>query len=151
MLSLPWLPLHPQATILQCHEARPRSAPSTLYCVPRREKQTGPSIVQVLTPAKPLTRSRVGKVCPPSFNGAGRLDRIFTGPFASSGFVSAAVGLVDVGDLGDEWVVGVGVGQHGAYGEENYDGSMSIGRKSGMGGVTFGDCQGWGPLITEDI
>jgi hypothetical protein len=56
-----------------------------------------------------------------------------------------------VGDLGDEWVVGVGVGQHGAYGEENYDGSMSIGRKSGMGRVTFGDCQGWGPLITEDI
>jgi len=48
--------------------------------------------------------------------------------------VTLAVCLVGVGDFGDEWVVGVGVGEHGANGEEN-----------------FADGQRGRPLVPEDI
>jgi len=48
------------------------------------------------------------------------LDRIFTGPFTCCSLISTAVGLVDVGDFGDKWVVGVRIGEHGADGEEDY-------------------------------
>lgn len=46
------------------------------------------------------------KVVAPSLNG------VLAGPLSSRGLVSGAVGLVDVGNLGHEGVVGVRVGQH---------------------------------------
>jgi hypothetical protein len=47
------------------------------------------------------------------------LDGIFTSPLPGCGFVSRTVGLVNMCDFRYEWVVGVGVGEHGADGEEN--------------------------------
>jgi len=64
----------------------------------------------------------------------GGLDGVFSGPFPRSGFVPCAVSFVDVGDLGDEWVVGIWIGEHGADGKED-----------------FGDSQGGAPLITKNI
>ena len=45
----------------------------------------------------------------------GCLDGVLSGPLPSRGFVAGTVGLVDVGDFGDKWVVGVGVCEHRAY------------------------------------
>jgi hypothetical protein len=50
---------------------------------------------------------------------AGRLDGVLPRPLPGGGLVARAVGLVDVGDLGDERVVGVGVGQHAADGQQD--------------------------------
>ena len=48
-----------------------------------------------------------------------QLDRILSSPFPRSIFVSRAVGLVDMGDFGDERIIGVRVGKHGTDGEED--------------------------------
>lgn len=48
-------------------------------------------------------------------------------------------------DFWDEGVVWVGVGEHRADGEENYIKRMR------EWGYTFGDCEGRGPLITENV
>jgi hypothetical protein len=47
------------------------------------------------------------------------LNGILAGPLAGRGLVSGSVGLVDVGNLGHQRVVGVGVRQHGADGQQN--------------------------------
>jgi hypothetical protein len=47
------------------------------------------------------------------------LDGVLSGPLPGGGLVASAVGLVDMCDLGDERVVGVGVCEHGADGEEH--------------------------------
>ena len=47
------------------------------------------------------------------------LDGVLPGPLPGGGLVASAVGLVDMCDLGDEGVVGVGVCEHGADGEEH--------------------------------
>ena len=44
---------------------------------------------------------------------------VSAGPFTSGGLVLDSVILVQVGDVGDKWVVGVGIGQQGADGEEH--------------------------------
>lgn len=54
---------------------------------------------------------------PPSYI---HLDGVLAGPLAGGRLVSGAVCLVDVCDLGDERVVGVGVRQHGADGQQDY-------------------------------
>lgn len=41
------------------------------------------------------------------------LDRIFTSPLAGCSLVSRAIRLVDMCNLGNQGVVGVGIGQHG--------------------------------------
>jgi hypothetical protein len=66
-----------------------------------------------LTPAKNRRKKRGGGFSALSLNG------VLAGPLPSCGFVAGSVGLVDVGDFGDQWVVGVGVGEHGADGEED--------------------------------
>ena len=48
------------------------------------------------------------------------LDGELAGPFSSRGFVSCSVGLVDMSDLGNKWIVGVWVCEHRADGEEDY-------------------------------
>lgn len=47
------------------------------------------------------------------------LDGVFSCPFSSRGFVSGSVGLVNVGDFWNKWVVGVGVGKHRADGQKD--------------------------------
>ena len=47
------------------------------------------------------------------------LDGVLPGPLPRCGLISCSVGLVDVGNLGDKRVVGVGVSEHRADGEEN--------------------------------
>lgn len=47
------------------------------------------------------------------------LDGVLPGPLPGGGLVAGAVGLVDMCDLGYERVVGVGVCEHGANGEED--------------------------------
>jgi hypothetical protein len=47
------------------------------------------------------------------------LDGVLPGPLPGGGLVASAVGLVDMCDLGDKRVVGVGVCEHGADGEEH--------------------------------
>jgi hypothetical protein len=47
------------------------------------------------------------------------LDGVLPGPLPGGGLVAGAVGLVDMCDLGNEGVVGVGVCEHGANGEED--------------------------------
>lgn len=46
---------------------------------------------------------------------------VFACPFPSGGFVTRAVRLVDVSDLGHKRVVRVGVSKHGADGEQHYE------------------------------
>ena len=50
----------------------------------------------------------------------GRLDGVLPGPLPGGGLIAGAVGLVDVCDLGNQRVVGVGVCEHGADREEHY-------------------------------
>jgi len=50
----------------------------------------------------------------------GCLDGVFTCPLSSGSLVSGTVGLVDVCDFGDQWVVGIGVGEHGANGQQDF-------------------------------
>lgn len=50
---------------------------------------------------------------------AASLDRVFPGPLAGGRLVPRAVGLVDVCNFGHERVVGVGVCEHRADGEED--------------------------------
>ena len=47
------------------------------------------------------------------------LDGVLPGPLPGGGLVTRTVGLVDVCDIGYERVVGVGVCEHGADGEEH--------------------------------
>lgn len=49
----------------------------------------------------------------------GTLTGILSGEFPSVGLVARSVGFVDVGNLGNQRIVGVGVGQHGADGEQH--------------------------------
>jgi hypothetical protein len=49
------------------------------------------------------------------------LDGVLPGPLPGGSLVAGAVGLVDVCDLGYQRVVGVGVCEHGADGEEHCD------------------------------
>ena len=48
------------------------------------------------------------------------LDSILAGPLPGCRFVPSPIGFVYVGDLGDERVIGIGVGEHRADGEEDY-------------------------------
>lgn len=47
------------------------------------------------------------------------LDGVLAGPLSGGGLVAGTVGLVNVSDLWDEWVVWVWVGEHGANRKEN--------------------------------
>lgn len=47
-------------------------------------------------------------------------DSVLAGPLASSRLVPGTVSLVDVGDLGHQRVVGVGICEHRADGKEDY-------------------------------
>lgn len=47
------------------------------------------------------------------------LDGVLAGPLAGCSFIPCTVRLVHVRDLRNQRVVGVGVGQHGADGEED--------------------------------
>jgi hypothetical protein len=47
-------------------------------------------------------------------NSQSQLDGVFTCPLSSGCLVSGAVGLVDVRNFGDQWVVGIGVSEHRA-------------------------------------
>lgn len=46
------------------------------------------------------------------------LDGVLAGPFASRGFVARTVSLVDMGNLGNQRVIGVRVCEHAADGEK---------------------------------
>lgn len=48
-----------------------------------------------------------------------QLNGVLSGPLACGGLVAGTVGLVDVCNLGNERIVRVGVGQHGADGKED--------------------------------
>jgi hypothetical protein len=54
------------------------------------------------------------------------LDGILASPFPGRGFVPAAVGLVDVRDFRNEWVVGVWVGEHGTDREQDCKSPVSM-------------------------
>jgi len=62
------------------------------------------------------------------------LNGVFASPFSSRGFVASAVRFVHVGNFWNEWVVWVGVRQHGADGEQN-----------------LRDGQGRAPLISQNV
>lgn len=62
------------------------------------------------------------------------LDRIFTSPLAGCSLVSRAIRLVDMCNLGNQGVVGVGIGQHGADRKQD-----------------FRDGQSWAPLVSQDV
>lgn len=47
-------------------------------------------------------------------------DSVFPGPFTSCCLVSGTVGLVHMGNLGNEWVVRVWVSEHRADREKDY-------------------------------
>ena len=47
------------------------------------------------------------------------LDGVLPGPLPGSRLVPGTIGLVDVRDLGDERIVGVGVGEHRADREQD--------------------------------
>lgn len=51
------------------------------------------------------------------------LDSIFPSPFPGRGLIPDTVGLVNMGDLRDERIVGVGVGQHRANRQKNCGGT----------------------------
>ena len=59
---------------------------------------------------------------------------LLPGPFTSSALISLAIGLVGVGNLGHERVIGIWVGEHGADREQH-----------------FGDGERGTPLIPEDV
>ncbi len=44
---------------------------------------------------------------------------VLSAPFSGGGLVLWSVGLVDVGDLWDKWIIWVGITQQGADGEED--------------------------------
>lgn len=48
------------------------------------------------------------------------LDGVLSCPLSGCSLVTRAVSLVDMCDLGNERVVRVGIGQHGADGEQDY-------------------------------
>ena len=72
----------------------------------------------------------IGEVCGYTCSSHG----VLTGPLLGSGLIFSTVRLVDLGDLRHERILGVGIGQQGADGEED-----------------LGDGQSWGPLILQDI
>lgn len=77
---------------------------------------------KVLTPANSVTHARFERKRKNPFVSSchvNYLDCIFTCPFSRCSLISGSVGLVDVGDFGYQWVVGVGVSKHRADGEEN--------------------------------
>lgn len=47
------------------------------------------------------------------------LDSILLGPLSSSGLILRSVRLVNVSNLRDQWVIGVGVSQQGANGQKH--------------------------------
>jgi hypothetical protein len=57
---------------------------------------------------------------------------IFPSPFASSRLISRTVSLVDVGDLGNKWVIRIWVGKHGTDGEENFKNISKANIKIGL-------------------
>lgn len=77
------------------------------------------------------------------------LDSIFPSPFPGRGLIPDTVGLVNMGDLRDERIVGVGVGQHRANRQKNCGGTISnVSRtwRSFDGGYraqTFRDGKSW--------
>ena len=80
------------------------------------------------------------------------LDGVFASPLASSGLVPGAVGLVDVGDLGNQRIVGVGVGQHGADRQEDWDKLVRrLELTCNEGVLTFRDGQSRAPLVSQDV
>lgn len=54
--------------------------------------------------------------------GRSHSDSVLAGPLAGSGLVAGSIGLVDVRDFGHEGIVRVGVCEHGADGEEDWEG-----------------------------
>jgi hypothetical protein len=61
-------------------------------------------------------------------------DSVLAGPLASSRLVPGTVSLVDVGNLGHQRVVRVGICEHRADGKEN-----------------LGDCESRAPLVPQDV
>ena len=85
-----------------------------------------------------------------------KLDGIFPRPLPRRGLVPGAVGLVDVGNFWDKGVIGVGVCEHGADGQEDYRHTFisSCVWQLPMHAeecVTFGNGQGRAPLITQNV
>ena len=67
-------------------------------------------------------------------DGSTLLHGILRSPFPSSAVVSSFVRLQKLGNIGDERIIGIGVGQQRADTEED-----------------FTDCQGWTPLVLQDV
>ena len=63
-----------------------------------------------------------------------RSHGVLAGPLTGGSLVLGAVALVDVGDVGDEGVVGVGIGQERGDGEQD-----------------LADGKGRAPLVLEDV
>lgn len=63
-----------------------------------------------------------------------RSDGVFASPFTCGGFISGTVSLVHMSNLRHQRVIRVGICEHGAYREQH-----------------FGDCQGWTPLVSENV
>jgi hypothetical protein len=63
-----------------------------------------------------------------------RSHGVLSSPFSGSCLILYLVGLVDVGNLWNQRIIWVGIGQQGTDGEEN-----------------LGDGECWGPLFLQDI
>lgn len=63
-----------------------------------------------------------------------QLRAVFASPFLRRSLVPFPIRLVDVGNLRDQGIIGIWIGEHGADGEKD-----------------LGDSQGGGPLVTENI
>jgi len=98
------LPIHPSSP--QPKKIIKRTNPSYLC-----RKETHTELFKV-DASRSVTRWREEEIRHHSAS----LDCVLSSPFSSSGFVSGSVGLVDVGDLRHKWVIGIGVGKHGADG-----------------------------------
>lgn len=61
-------------------------------------------------------------------------DGVFASPFASGSFISGTISLVDMRNLGNQGIIGVGVCKHRADREQH-----------------FGDCESRTPLVSQDV
>lgn len=80
----------------------------------------------------------------------GSLGSELSGPFSCGGFVAGSIGLVHVSDLGNQWIIWVGVCEHRADGQENCLGLASV-HEHGNCMLAFGDGEGGAPLVSEDV
>lgn len=79
------------------------------------------------------------------------LDRVLSSPLPRCSLVSGSVGLVDVGNLGNQRIVRVGVCKHRADGQENYRRSAKSEIIMLNLALTFRDGQSRAPLITQNV